>query len=186
MKRCTKCGNSKPPEDFYAAKGGKDGLRGDCKACHAARAKVWYAKNRREVIANVKRWQQENVEHVRAYRRERNSFRVREIRAGHLRRTFGISLDDYDAMLVTQGGGCAICGQRPAPGQSFHVDHLGVAVRGILCVRCNNALGLLKENAELIGIASDYVESGGFACVGVYAERELVVERARGLVKGSG
>ena len=60
MKRCTKCGLSKPPAEFYAVKGGRDGLRGDCKDCHAARAKAWYAKNRVKAIANVKRWQQEN------------------------------------------------------------------------------------------------------------------------------
>ena len=186
MKRCTKCGLSKPPAEFYAVKGGRDGLRGDCKACHAARAKAWYAKNRVKAIANVKRWQQENAEHVRAYRREHNASRTREIRAGHLRRTFGLSLDDYDAMLAAQGGGCAICGEQPMAGQSLHIDHLGDVVRGILCIRCNNALGLLKEDTELVGIARDYIDCGGFVTPGVYEARELAVGRARGLVKGSG
>src|SRR5258707_773231 len=30
----------------------------------------------------------------------------------HLRRTYGLSLDDYNALLATQGGVCAIC-KRP-------------------------------------------------------------------------
>ena len=36
------------------------------------------------------------------------------------------------------------------------------AVRGILCIRCNNALGLLRERGELAAVAVDYLESGDF------------------------
>ncbi len=186
MKRCTKCGETKPPTEFYAAKGGIDGLRGDCKACHAARAKLWYAKNRQHVIERVARWQRENPERLRAYRRERNATRTREIREGHLRRTFGMTVRDYDAMLVAQGGGCAICGARPAQGQSFHVDHLGDRVRGILCIRCNNALGQFRETTEIAEVAVDYLASGGFANTGVYDLQVQARARAQGLVQVPG
>lgn len=186
MKRCTKCGETKEASEFYAAKGGIDGLRGDCKACHAARAKLWYAKNRRRAIERAARWQRDNAERVRAYRRERNATRSREIREGHLRRTFGMTIADYDAILEAQGGGCAICGERPGPGESFHVDHLGDQVRGILCVRCNNALGQLRETTELAEIAVDYLASGGFANSGVYELRRQILDRARGLAQAPG
>lgn len=53
MKRCTKCGELKPRTEFYAEKACRDGLRGECKACFAARAKVWYGKNREKAIANA-------------------------------------------------------------------------------------------------------------------------------------
>lgn len=186
MKRCTKCGESKGRAEFYAAKGTVDGLRGDCKACHAVRAKAWYAANRERVIEKAKRWQRENPERVRAYRRERNATRTREIREGHLRRTFGMTLRDYDAMLAAQGGRCAICGVEPANGESFHVDHLGDEVRGILCVRCNNALGQLRETSELAEVAVDYLSSGRFANTGVYELRGRIHARARGLVQVPG
>jgi hypothetical protein len=186
MKRCTKCGEAKPLAEFYAAPGCVDGLRGDCKACHSARAKAWYAKNRKTAIANVKRWQQENAEHVREYRRRHNATRKREIRAGHLRRTFGLTLEDYDEMLTAQGSGCAICGLRPAEGESFHVDHLDDDVRGILCVRCNNALGQLREDADLAARALDYLDAGGFVASGVYELHDITLERARGLVRAAG
>ncbi|MFO7591358.1 MAG: endonuclease domain-containing protein, partial [Acidimicrobiia bacterium] len=179
MKRCTKCGGTKPASDFYAAKGCVDGLRGDCKSCHAARAKAWYAANRERAIANTRRWQQDNAEPLRAYRREHNATRTKQIREGHLRRTFGMTLADYEAMLAAQGGGCAICGMRPKTGESFHVDHLGDEVRGILCVRCNNALGQLREAAGLAEVAVDYLASGGFAPTGVYELRRRIVDRAR-------
>jgi hypothetical protein len=181
MKQCTKCGEAKPESEFYAAKGTRDGLRGDCKSCHAARAKDWYARNREQSIANVKRWQQENREHLQATRRKRNALRKREIREGHLRRTFGITQAEYEAMLAAQGGGCAVCGEVPEDGKSFHVDHLGDQVRGILCVRCNNALGQLKERVDLAEIAADYLESGGFVPAGVSELYQLAVERVQGL-----
>lgn len=181
MKRCTKCGELKPKSEFYKVKGGRDGLRGDCKSCHATRAREWYAKNREHSIANVKRWQQANKERLQATRRKRNALRKREIREGHLRRTFGMTQTEYDAMLATQGGGCAICGDVPAEGKAFHVDHLDDVVRGILCVRCNNALGQLKESAELAVRAADYLAAGGLVPAGVYEQRELIVGRARAL-----
>ena len=181
MKRCTKCGELKPETEFYAAKGCKDGLRGDCKTCHTQRAKDWYANNRERSIAYVKRWQQENKERVNASRRKRNAARKREIREDHLRRVFGITQAEYEAMLAAQGGGCAICGDEPAEGQSLHVDHLGDRVRGILCVRCNNALGQLKERVDLADRAADYLAIGGFVPGDVYALRQLVAERAQAL-----
>jgi len=181
VKQCTKCGELKPCSEFYAAKGTRDGLRGDCKTCHGARAKAWYAKNRERSIANVKRWQQENKERLHAYRRARNATRRRENREAHLRRTFGITQADYDAILAMQRGGCAICGDIPPEGKSFHVDHLGDTIRGILCVQCNNALGLLRERTELAGRAAAYLEAGGFVVGGVPELDELAVARARDL-----
>ncbi len=181
VKRCTKCGEAKSEGEFYAAKGTRDGLRGDCKACHAARAKDWYAKNRQRSIANVARWQRENREHVRAYRRRRNAERRTEIREYTLLRKYGVTLAEYETILASQGGGCAICGDVPEDGRSFHVDHLDDVVRGVLCVRCNNALGQLKEDPELAARALDYLESGGFVPAATYELRDLAHERARAL-----
>lgn len=92
-----------------------------------------------------------------------NATRRKEIREGHLRRTFGISLDDYDGMLDAQGSGCAICGRPPAEGKSLHVDHdheTGV-VRGLLCFTCNGALGMFRENEDAIARALAYVSVNG-------------------------
>ena len=81
----------------------------------------------------------------------------------HLRRTFGMTLEDYDDILAAQDGGCAICGEQSADGQSMHIDHVAESVRGVLCVRCNNALGQLKDDPELMLRAAEYVTLGGFA-----------------------
>jgi hypothetical protein len=163
MKRCTKCGELKPESEFYAAKGTKDGLRGDCKACHIARGKAWYAKNREKAIAYVRRWQQENPDRLRDYRLKNREQRALQMRRLHLRRTFGMTVDDYSAILAAQEGGCAICGDQPEEGQSFHIDHDDGGVRGILCVRCNNGLGQFKDDPELLLRAAEYVTLRGFA-----------------------
>jgi len=57
------------------------------------------------------------------------------------RKRLGLSLEDYDALLVAQGGGCAICGTTPKS-RRLHVDHDHKTgkVRGLLCMRCNRAL----------------------------------------------
>jgi hypothetical protein len=64
-------------------------------------------------------------------------------------------------MLVAQGGGCAICGSTDTkgPGQFFAVDHCHEtgAVRGLLCLCCNTALGQLGDDVDLLRRAIDYL-----------------------------
>jgi hypothetical protein len=53
---------------------------------------------------------------------------------------------------------CAIC--REPPGDTaLHVDHCHDTgrIRGLLCFRCNSALGNLRHDADVIGRALDYV-----------------------------
>jgi hypothetical protein len=77
-----------------------------------------------------------------------------------LKRKYGLTLEQYDEMLHTQDGVCAICGE-PRPGErTLHVDHdheTGV-IRGLLCFRCNNALGDFREEYELFQRAADYLD----------------------------
>ena len=180
MKRCSKCGELKPLSEYYAAKGCKDGLRGDCKSCFAERAKARYAEKSDEIKAYVNAWRRDNREHVRAWQRQYNAGRKRENRDTHLRRTFGITLEDFEVMLAAQGGGCAICGRAAPAGTSLHVDHdheTGV-VRGLLCFTCNGALGMFTENEEYLARATDHVSSGGFVPSGAPEMIELARGRA--------
>lgn len=160
MKRCKKCGERKPFDDFYRAKGMSDGHRSECKSCHQAAVRRWYRANREKAIADVKRWQQENKEHLHEYRREYRKRRRAEDRDAHLRRTFGITIADYEVLLARQGGGCAICG-RPPTKAALHVDHDHATgeIRGLLCIGCNNALGQFRDEATLLERAADYVSS---------------------------
>lgn len=78
----------------------------------------------------------------------------------HLRKKYGLTLEDYDAMLAAQGGGCAICGAEAPEHKSHAVDHDAISgrLRGILCENCNRAIGQLGHDPERIRAAADYLD----------------------------
>lgn len=83
-------------------------------------------------------------------------------RKSKLKRSYGITLADYYKMLSEQGGGCGICGVR-APGKrtkNFAVDHCHETgnVRGLLCHKCNRALGLMQDSPLLLEVAAAYLK----------------------------
>lgn len=78
-------------------------------------------------------------------------------------RQYGLTVEQYDTMLTSQGGGCAICGTQtlPARGGCFAVDHdhgTG-AVRGLLCTECNSGLGMFKDRLDLVERAVVYLKA---------------------------
>lgn len=73
-------------------------------------------------------------------------------------RKYGLTHDEYQALLEAQGGVCAICGNG-AQQRSLAVDHdheTG-AVRGLLCDRCNPMLGYARDNAVVLQAAIAYL-----------------------------
>jgi hypothetical protein len=161
VKTCNRCGEVKALGDFYGDKGGRDGKRPECKSCTAARRKQWYQQNRRREIARVKAWQQANPERLKAWREKNRDRRLEQLREIHLRSKFGLTADEYERILEAQAGVCALCGCPPTPGISLHVDHdHGTReIRGLLCMRCNNALGLFREDPDLLMRAARYVKA---------------------------
>jgi hypothetical protein len=159
MKRCKQCGQLKPLADFYAEKSGREGKRPECKACTAARRKAWYQHNRKREIARVRVWQQANPDRLKASRDRNRGRRNKKMREIHLRNKFGLTTEEYNRTLEQQGGACALCESAPTPGISLHVDHdHGTGeIRGLLCMRCNNALGLFREDPDLLKRAARYV-----------------------------
>jgi Autographiviridae endonuclease VII len=162
VKRCKMCGEEKSVDDFYRNKLGRDGLRPECKACNLAARKAKYRADPKPYIARVKKWQQENSERLNAYRREyrKRPERQRADRDGHLRRKFGIGIEEYERMFEAHGGVCAICGETRPEERTLHVDHdheTG-AIRGLLCFRCNNAIGDFREEYELFLRAANYLD----------------------------
>jgi hypothetical protein len=161
MKACKKCGELKSLSDFYKAAGTRDGRRGECIRCNLA---VQAARNRANPEANrrrVREWQRENPQRVAAWQAEYRALGKKSIsdRKSHLKRKYSLTIDDYDEMLAKQGGGCAICGRPPRPDISLHVDHDHETgrIRGLLCFRCNNALGDFLDDPALLREAATYL-----------------------------
>lgn len=137
MRICNICGEGKPLTEYYKVKKGSRFYHGKCKKCYIKK-------------------QQENYD-------------PREQKDKNLRHLYGIGIEDYDRMYEEQGGVCKICGATEAGGrktgrgkmEGFYVDHCHDTgkVRGLLCIQCNRALGLIGDNVGTLSRMIEYLES---------------------------
>lgn len=121
-----------------------------------------------EVVTDRK-YCEAHAERCRAYSRKfRDSLskeeRARRYRDAQLRTLYGISLDEYEEMLLSQRGLCKICElperhmkRGKVCALSVDHDHKTGVVRGLLCNNCNRALGLFGENASVLESARRYL-----------------------------
>jgi hypothetical protein len=129
----------------------------------------------------------------------RNSERILEARR---LKHFGMTRKDYDALLVSQGGVCRICGEpetreRNGKPLALSIDHdhaccpepsrsCGRCVRGLLCNSCNHGLGLFRDNAKALRAAADYIDetrrAGGSGAVDLDPHGLLLEEKQDGLL----
>lgn len=85
-------------------------------------------------------------------------------REARLLKVYGIASADYERMAAEQDSKCAICSEAVEDRALFHVDHCHEtgAISGLLCSRCNQAIGLLRDDPRIIRLAADYVERHKF------------------------
>lgn len=76
----------------------------------------------------------------------------------HLKRAYGISLEQFNQLKAFQKERCAICGD--VFGENCYVDHCHTtgAVRGLLCPSCNSGLGLFSDNLSRLKKAANYLQ----------------------------
>lgn len=74
------------------------------------------------------------------------------------RKKYGITLEQLAELRKIAE--CMVCGHRPA-GQSLDLDHCHetMRVRGALCRRCNNALGMVRDDPDTLRKLADYLET---------------------------
>lgn len=79
-------------------------------------------------------------------------------RSTYLQKTYGLTEADYAAMLAEQNGRCRICGKAPKT-RLLQVDHDHVTgrIRGLLCLRCNQALGRFEYSLAVLEALLLYV-----------------------------
>jgi hypothetical protein len=94
------------------------------------------------------------------------SYRPREVPSMKYRRynlrKYGLTPDDYEALLASQGGTCAICGESPRGVGRYGrlvVDHEHASgkIRGLLCSNCNRALGWFRDSPSILRAAESYL-----------------------------
>ncbi len=101
--------------------------------------------------------------HCKECKREYYLTNQHQIRSAQYRRLYGIDLEEYGDLLEHQGGSCAVCGAEPLPHRKLDIDHdhRTGAVRGLLCLHCNLALGHLRESPALARALAQYMEELG-------------------------
>lgn len=120
----------------YDKNRGKHYLRNKCKTCHNSDMRDHFNKNRKKNLLRAS--------------------------SNQLKKSYGISLEEYNLMLDKQGRCCAICGQHESVfSRRLAVDHNHSTgdIRGLLCGPCNSAIGQLKEDRKLFLKAIEYLES---------------------------
>lgn len=149
--KCDYCHETKALNDFYLRKDTGKHTR-ECRVCKQARSRLHYAENTERHAAIVKRRYEE---------------------FGRFER-YRLTPESFAAILAAQGGCCALCqttepggkGKWPVDhahptGQTYHgfKKHDG-AVRGLLCHRCNQALGFYENLLRRVGVQriDDYIE----------------------------
>lgn len=101
-----------------------------------ANAKIYYAANKEKIFDTNRRYR--------------------------MKRVYGMSVEEYDGMVIAQGNQCAICKKNSPGGRTklgrWHIDHCHESnrVRGLLCLRCNMALGWHEKHR---GTAEMYMQA---------------------------
>jgi hypothetical protein len=194
FKVCPDCKLEKAVTDFGRNSAMGDGLQFYCKACTSLRAARNYRERRlrsglsvrekvdvpdrhkycpgcRQVVPHEGWHRSRHVRdgfasHCKACRRERQ-------RRDHLKRTFGLTPEELQTLIASQGGVCAICDD----GKPEHIDHDHETgrIRGVLCGPCNMGLGLFKDDPRRLEAAVDYLHRARIAASIVEVEHTDIV-----------
>lgn len=138
-KICTKCGEDKLADEFYAEKAHRNGLSSRCRSCVSEATR-----------ASQKKRLQENPED-RATLNRRN-------RISKFWQRYGLTEEEFLAMSDF----CEMCGDT----ENLHIDHCHKTnrVRGRLCRSCNLMLGYAEDDPERLKLGISYLERTSRGC----------------------
>ena len=154
-KKCTRCKVEKPLDAFGKERRNKDAKKSWCRECSSQYSKDYRAAHPEEMAAKKMRYLDNGGrEKVRKQYYE-NGGKERQS-AWRREQKYGITQEQFDGMVLAQNGRCAICKKAP---KVFSIDHChsNGQVRGLLCNKCNVAIGLLNDDTEVIASAARYL-----------------------------
>lgn len=144
--KCGKCQKEKSEKDFYFNKK-RNKLESICIQCR----KDYYKNNRDRIRKNHKIRYRANRETVLKKSSEYQKKNWNKVMSRRRLNTYGINEIQYSEMLTSQNNVCAICKKKETK-RDLHVDHDHVTgkVRGLLCGKCNAALGMVNDDKEIL------------------------------------
>lgn len=128
--------------------------------------KLWYQKNKELTKSRTKEWHKNNKVRSRELKTKLRNKDRNVPRGYQLKSQYGLTLEDYNKMLLQQNAVCKICKKaetrktRWGGISSLSVDHCHVTgkVRGLLCFVCNAALGAFNDDGLLLQRAVEYLK----------------------------
>lgn len=146
MRTCSICKIEKNSADFKLKSNGY--LSSFCKTCSASYQKEYQEKNKEKIKEKKKHYHTQTKEYRRWYT---------------IKMRYGITKEEYEAILLSQNNKCAICENTKSGHKNTDemvVDHCHKTqkVRGLLCNRCNTLLGLIDDNPEFMQNISKYLK----------------------------
>lgn len=160
MKTCSRCGETKPRHQFGAERAKPDGLKAYCRDCSAAYLREYRQREPQRFLTYERDRLKHHGDQRRAADRERWASARSEVEsetrarfARKIRKNYGITLEEYDALVANP---CALCGSA----QHIVLDHCHTtgAIRGPLCKPCNSALGVFGDDPDRLRAAAEYIE----------------------------
>lgn len=157
MKTCTKCLKEKDIDCFPTYKKSKGGVHSQCRKCLCDYQRNY--KRTPKAVEYQRNYQRRD--HVRQYQKEYKEKNRQRLLNYHRNRwlkvKYGISQKDYEKMFKEQGGRCAIC---LVPHELLAVDHDHKTgdIRQLLCNPCNQGIGMLREDCQVLRSAIKYLE----------------------------
>lgn len=128
----------------------------ECKQCHNE-----FTPTRIDNVFCSKRCKANDIyhrrKHTNVYKANRKKVDVKA-RFTH----YGITETDYNRMFEEQEGKCKICGRHQSDMETslaIYHDHNTGIVRGLLCNKCNVAIGLLNDNIGSLQAAIQYLSN---------------------------
>ena len=143
------------------------------KAKDKERIKRWREENKEHISEYQKQWRKQNTAAVAEYQQEYHAeYKSRDdvqfkIWMRSLHKNYKITPSIFNEMWENQSGKCVICKQPMLPRgrkkSAATVDHNHETgkVRGLLCRGCNQGIGLLKDDPEVLQSAFEYLMKHG-------------------------
>ena len=122
-----------------------------------------YRKNNREVLRQRQReYRKNNKEEINRrqneyYKRNKETIN-RKAKWVALYSKYKITKADYEKLYLKQNGRCAVC-KKEFPSLSVDHNHETGIVRGLVCTKCNTALGLVYENTDILLSMIKYIKN---------------------------
>lgn len=123
----------------------------------SAQKAAYHTANREKIKARNAAYHAANREKIKAQRAEYRAANRGKIRADARMRKHGIPLETFQTMRRTQKDVCGICKRTFL--ETPYVDHCHKTgqIRGLLCRRCNTALGSFNDSLEILDSAKEYL-----------------------------